>query len=255
LQKMYHPNWVVSDPVSELLVVKKKTNSKPTTKAHSSNLPSTNIKSPCSKNSDSPHKRQPKRANANTTSPSPRETGEPIRKRVECASQQQQQPLREVENIMDTNKSRKGVRNEKHPPTNVSNNGQANAAVEDTVLGIPQTKSMVSWKDGTKNNSKKRQTEDIDDIELNGCFDMEPHEGSTDVVESNSFVGFLRSSGFESQAYLVEELGNEVRGLTADTLLAVDQVLNAFKIGDDDIDAIVGNIHQEKNCLAKHIRY
>jgi len=87
-------------------------------------------------------------------------------------------------------------------------------------------------------------------------MDYEDRSNTAELVESkNSFSGFLRSSGYENQAYLVEELGNEVRGLTADTLLAVDQVLNAFKIGDDDIDAIVGNIREEKDCLAKHIRY
>jgi len=248
---------------------KRKTNSKQNN-ANSTNLPSVKTESSRSKSGDRRRQHQPNRANDNSSSP--HETCEPILKRVECAAQQ---TFQEVENFPDTKKTRKGSRNEKNPQADVNNDQET--AVEDTLKSIPRLKSLprskgsvVTWRDTANHpqNAKKRHIkksemdlcEDIENnkdgfTEVNGCLDLQHIERHTDVVESNSLVGFLRSSGFENQAYLVQELRNELRGSIADTLLAVDQVLNAFKIADDDIDAIVGNIRQERNCLVKHIRY
>jgi len=125
-----------------------------------------------------------------------------------------------------------------------------------------RSKGKVTWIDrkeeviqkGGKKSKNKRNHNDNEQYEKSKNWERNHVENDQDedvivnsCTGSSSLVGFLRSSGFENQAFILEEINNEVRGSIADTLLAVDQVLNAFTIADDDINAVIGNIRNANN--------
>jgi len=207
-----------------------------------------------------------------------RQTYEQITKHIEHTSQQQIFP--NIESTTETEQKVKASRDntsrrEINKSTETKHKGKTSREDSSRQTGVrhdrekapvengstfERSRSQVTWKDSGMDlsddvGSMKEDFSMTTDIQGGGCLDLQLIEQPTDAVDANSLVGFLRSSGFENQAYLLQELRNEVRGSISDTIMAVDQVLNAFKIGDDDIDAVVGNIRQERNCLAKHIAH
>merc|ERR1711957_870328 len=73
---------------------------------------------------------------------------------------------------------------------------------------------------------------------------MEKSRGCLGMVEEAGCINYLQQRGCIDEASFLNEMKNEVTGGIADTILAVDQILSAFTISSDDIDAMSLNIQQ-----------
>jgi hypothetical protein len=67
-------------------------------------------------------------------------------------------------------------------------------------------------------------------------------EDSEDNGESGMLSSWLRANHLVDQADMVDNITREIAGAAADTVLAFNQILNAFTIDDEAIDSVAGNI-------------
>merc|ERR1712238_1254 len=73
---------------------------------------------------------------------------------------------------------------------------------------------------------------------------MEKSRGCLGIVEEAGCINYLQQRGCIDEASFLNEMKNEVTGGIADTILAVDQILSAFTISSDNIDAMSLNIQK-----------
>lgn len=115
----------------------------------------------------------------------------------------------------------------------------------------PNRQRKVKWSEDVvdKEDYDDKYSVDIDyddiDQEVEGCL------GITRACDhSNSAISkYLRSSGCENQARIVDAVNDEITGAMADTMLAFSQIFSAFTIEDDDIDAFVETIDKAADDL------
>eukprot|EP00559_Dactyliosolen_fragilissimus_P006617 CAMPEP_0184865264 /NCGR_PEP_ID=MMETSP0580-20130426/17466_1 /TAXON_ID=1118495 /ORGANISM="Dactyliosolen fragilissimus" /LENGTH=461 /DNA_ID=CAMNT_0027364381 /DNA_START=43 /DNA_END=1428 /DNA_ORIENTATION=+ len=75
------------------------------------------------------------------------------------------------------------------------------------------------------------------------CLGVSPKSKEFDDEEIDSgCVQVLQRKGMTKEASLFQNVREEITGSIADTMMAVDQVLSAFVIGDGDIDAVAGSM-------------
>lgn len=76
----------------------------------------------------------------------------------------------------------------------------------------------------------------------NRSFVDESEEDSEDCRESGMLSSWLRANNLMDQADMVDNISREIAGAAADTVLAFNQILNAFTIDDEAIDSVASNI-------------
>jgi len=73
---------------------------------------------------------------------------------------------------------------------------------------------------------------------------MERSQGCLGNFEEAGCIYYLQQKGCIDEVSFLNEMKNEVTGGIADTILAVDQIMSAFTISSEDIDAMSLNIQQ-----------
>jgi len=117
------------------------------------------------------------------------------------------------------------------PNINVSNDEDDDESeVEDQIRS--KTKSRIIFRKGrsSKKNLMTEVPDESEDSEDNG-------DGDSGMIAS-----WLRANNLLDQADMIDNISREIAGAAADTVLAFNQILNAFTIDDEAIDSVAGNI-------------